>query len=34
MKMKNINCASSVKEERRNELLEERNGWIQSDSTN
>jgi hypothetical protein len=34
MKMKNVNCASSVEEERRNELLKERNGWIQSDSTN
>jgi hypothetical protein len=34
MKMKNINRASSVEEERRNELLKERNGWIQSDTTN
>jgi hypothetical protein len=30
----NINRASSVEEERRKELLKERNGWIQSDSTN
>ena len=32
--MKNINCAGSVKEERRHEYLKERNGWIRSDSTN
>ncbi len=30
---KKISCANSVKEERINELLKERNGWIQSDST-
>ena len=30
----NINRVSSVEEERRNELLKERNGWIQSDTTN
>ncbi len=34
MKIKIINCASSVKEERIHELSNGRNGWIQSDSTN
>jgi hypothetical protein len=34
MKMKNINCVNSVKEEGIHELSNGRNGWIQSDSTN
>jgi hypothetical protein len=32
--MRNINCKSSVEEERAYEIPKERDGWIRFDSTN